>query len=361
MRILIDINHPAHVHLFKNFAWRMQKKGHEILFTTRQKEISDVLLENLGFRYICFGKHYKSMKSKLWGIFKYDIKMLKVAHTFKPDLFLSMCSIYASHAAFLMRKFNILLTDTENATLQHILAIPFCNTLLTPACFSKDYKGKHIRYSGYHELSYLHPNIFQPDQSVLNEIDININDRYTFIRFVSWSANHDVGHRGMSNENKIRAVNEFLKYGKVLISSEDDLPSELKEYQINIRPELIHHVLASADLVFGESATMASESAVLGTPAIYLDNVGRGYTDEQEYKYGLVFNFTESADDQRAAIIKGCEILNANTLKSDWGKRKEKLLHEKIDVTAFLVWFVEYYPQSAATMKNDSMYQYRFR
>jgi predicted glycosyltransferase len=38
MNILIDIGHPAHVHLFKNFAWIMQKKGHKTLFTAREKE-----------------------------------------------------------------------------------------------------------------------------------------------------------------------------------------------------------------------------------------------------------------------------------------------------------------------------------
>ena len=44
MRILIDIGHPAHVHLFKNFAWQMQEKGHKVLFTCREKEFEIDLL-----------------------------------------------------------------------------------------------------------------------------------------------------------------------------------------------------------------------------------------------------------------------------------------------------------------------------
>jgi len=32
----------------------------------------------------------------------------------------------------------------------------------------------------------------------------------------------------------------------------------------------------------GESATMASEAAVLGVPAVYAAETGRSYTDEQE-------------------------------------------------------------------------------
>jgi len=33
-----------------------------------------------------------------------------------------------------------------------------------------------------------------------------------------------------------------------------------------------------------------TEAAVLGTYSIYIDDEGRGYTDEEELKYGLVFN-----------------------------------------------------------------------
>ena len=45
MRILIDIGHPAHVHIFKNFAHEMEKRGHELLFTCRDKEFEIAPLE----------------------------------------------------------------------------------------------------------------------------------------------------------------------------------------------------------------------------------------------------------------------------------------------------------------------------
>jgi len=41
--------------------------------------------------------------------------------------------------------------------------------------------------------------------------------------------------------------------------------------------------------------------------------------------------------------------------------RRQKMLLEKIDVTAFLVWFVENYPESAKIMKENPEYQWRFR
>ena len=53
------------------------------------------------------------------------------------------------------------------------------------------------------------------------------------MRFVSWTANHDIGHSGVSPVNKIKAVKKFLNYGKVFVSSESELPSEIDKYRIN--------------------------------------------------------------------------------------------------------------------------------
>ena len=89
------------------------------------------------------------------------------------------------------------------------------------------------------------------------------------------------------------------------------------------------------------SATMASESAVLEIPVIYLDDYGRGYTDDLELRYNLVYNFTESNEDQKLSIEKGIDLLQNKNLKKEAGIKREKLLNEKIDVSGFLIDFVE--------------------
>jgi len=74
---------------------------------------------------------------------------------------------------------------------------------------------------------------------------------------------------------------------------------------------------------------------------------------DQEKTYKLGHNFSESEEDQRNAIEKGIEILNAVNLKEEWQKRRQKMLDDKIDVTAFLVWFVENYPESMRIMREN--------
>ena len=44
-----------------------------------------------------------------------------------------------------------------------------------------------------------------------------------------------------------------------------------------------------------------------------------------------------------------------------WRKKRDRMLADKIDVTAFLVWFVENYPKSAIIMKANPDYQLKFR
>ena len=360
MRILIDIGHPAHVHLFKNFAWEMQKKGHSVFFTTRKKEFENDLLTKYGFKFTSFGKKYKSTFGKIFGMFIFDFKMLLAALKFKPDIFLSHGSIYAAQVSWLFRKPHISMEDTGNME-QIKLYLPFTNAILTSYSYKLNHGSKQIYYNGYHELAYLHPNYFTPDSSILNLLGVNKNEKYVIMRFVSWNASHDIGHRGITIENKIKAVKEFSKYAKVFITSEKELSTELKPYQIKIQPEKMHDALAYASLLYGESATMVSEGAVLGIPGIYLDNTGRLYTREQENKYGLVFNYTESLEDQQKSIQKGVELLTTPGVKEEWQKKRERMLSDKIDVTAFMVWFVEDYPESAEIMKKNPEYQLRFK
>jgi uncharacterized protein len=58
MKILIDIGHPAHVHLFKHFAHEMTSRGHSVIFTCRSREFATKLLEHEGLAYTSLGRNY---------------------------------------------------------------------------------------------------------------------------------------------------------------------------------------------------------------------------------------------------------------------------------------------------------------
>jgi uncharacterized protein len=352
MKILIDIGHPGHVHLFKHFAHAMIARGHQVHFTVRDKEFEMELLSHEGFSFTNFGKHYHSKSGKIWGLIKFTWLVIKTALRFKPDILLSHGSLYTAFASFFIGKPNIAMEDTGNSE-QVNLYKPFTKAILTSTSFLKNYGKKQIFYKGYHELAYLHPELFTPDSSVLHDLGIGEGEKYCILRFVSWNATHDVGLHGLTLENKLRIVKEFSQYARVFISSEKLLPAELRKYKLPTSPEKIHHVMAFSTIFFGESATMAAEAAMLGVPAFFLDNTGRFYTRELGEKYGMVYNYSESEADQAEAIRKALELLSGPDFKEEYQKRRHKMLSEKINTTEFLIWFIENYPESFSIMKKS--------
>jgi predicted glycosyltransferase len=337
MRILIDINHPAHVHYFRNFYKIMAANGHDILVVSRNKEIEHKLLELYGIPFLNRGRGKTGKLSKFFYLLYADLKLFLLALTYKPDLYLNFLHPYPSHVAKLTGKISLVFSDTEHAKLHHELTVPFATKILTPSCYRIDLGKKHIRFNGYMELCYLHPNYFQPDPSVLTILNIRESDKFAIIRFVSWAAAHDFGHSGISLANKRKVVIELSKHAKVFISAEGRLPDDLEKFRIQIPVNKMHDALYYSSLLFGESATMASEAAVLGTPSVFIDNDGRGYTDEEENKYHLVNNFTESEEDQDRALQKALEIIQDKNGKEKYREMRKALLSNCIDTTRFMI------------------------
>jgi predicted glycosyltransferase len=359
MKIVVDINHPADVHYFKNFIWEMKKRGHEVLITASEKEISFTLLSNYGFNFINLGTYGNSISKKFINIPFMDWKMYKAVKSFEPDIFVGFGSIRAAHVSRLMRKPCIAFEDSEPTPAEHILYVSFTDAILTPSCFKKDFGRKQIRFEGYKELSYLHPNYFKSNPAVLDEIGLSKYDKFILLRFVAWTAVHDVRRQGIKNKKEL--VKKLEKYAPVFISSEASLPKELEKYRLPISPEKIHNFLYYAKLLVCDSQTMTTEAGILGTPAIRCNSfVGENDMSnfiELEQKYGLIFNY----NNLNKAINKAFELIQKPNLKEEWQQKRETLLKDKIDVTAFMVWFIENYPESFKEMKDNPKIQYRFR
>jgi len=349
MRILIDIGHPGHVHLFKHLAHKIVADGGEVLFTVRDKECELELLEAEHFPYKNFGKHYKSLWGKLWGLVKFDLELFMTAVRFKPDLLLSHGSIYAAHTAFMLGKKHLSLEDSGNME-QILLYRPFTETILTPEVLVEQLGPKQVRYNGYHEIAYLHPKYFSPNIRAYEWLGLETGTPYAIVRFVSWNATHDVGHKGLTDTDKIKLVKKLSETKKVFISSEADLPPELEQHKIRLAPEQLHDALYYADIVVSEGTTIASEAGVLGTPAIYINSIARSYVQDQE-KYGLVFNTCESA--KVFALVDKILVEDRSVFR----ERREQLLSDKIDVTEFLYQFIKdhYIKQLPAAISGRSM------
>lgn len=359
MRVLIGVGHPAHVHLFKYVIQELSSNGYSYKIVAVEKEITLNLLENLGFEYTRIGKNLNTLSGKAVSLPLFDFRMLKITRKFSPDIMVSTGSPAATHISKLISKPHIAFGDTEIANLVQYAMLPFTTAICTPSSFYKEFGEKHIKYNGYHELAYLHPNYFKPDPSVLDKINLSVKDKYILMRVSSADSSHDLKNGAMfKTPGEIhRAVKTLEDYGRVFISSEVPLKSKLQKYSLGIPFEEIHSFLNYAALYIGEGATLASEAGVLGVPWIFVSSSDRGYLNDQEKNYGLGYTINNPED----ALKKAADILDDNSSKIKWMKKRKKLLSEKIDVTRFIYWFITNYPESHNIMKTDPSYQERFK
>jgi predicted glycosyltransferase len=358
MKILINVGHPAHVHFYKNFIWEMENRGHDVTIAAQGKDVTIDLLKAYNFKYEYIGAKYKGTIKKIFGAIYRDYLLYKVAKRVKPDVLTGILDSYSAHVGIIIKKPSIIFTDTEEAKLSNILTFPFTSVICTPSCYLKELGKKNVRCSGYKELAYLHPNRFKPDISVLEELNISPGDPFIILRFISWAASHDIQLKGIKNDTEMEFIKSFERYGRVFITSERELDKKLEKYRLNMPPEKIHSLLHYAQLYIGEGGTMAAEAAILGTPAIHIESTSNGVATgelsgnflELRDKYGLLYFYP----DQNQALKKALSILENKNSKTEWQKKREKLLKDKIDVTAWMADFIERYPESFYEYKRGN-------
>ncbi len=336
MKILIDILHPAHVHFFRNFRTDMIELGHEIVVTAREKDVAVDLLEEYGITYQLLSKQGRGIKLAV-ELLQRTWRLVKIVRTEKPDMMVGIMGPCIALAGRLTGTPAVVFYDTEFAKQTNWFTYPLAHSVCTPDCYKGAVRGKHVTYAGYHELAYLHPRRFKPDPTRVREFGLEVGEPFSLLSFVSWEAVHDVREKGLTLDQKRSLIEELSSHGRVVISSETDLPEEFESFQLRGPVSGIHHLLAHAEMIIGESATMASEAAVLGVPAVFIATTGRGYTDDQQERYRLVDYFTEDRFDEAMTAI-AARFADGSPRELSRPAR-EKMLAEKIDVTH---WMVDY-------------------
>lgn len=363
MKVLVSLGHPAHYHLFKHAIAAWQRNGHTVHVLSRNKDVLEALLERSGLPYTNVEPPVRrggrlgtaAALAVRWG------RTLGKAYRFRPDVLVG-CPIEAAHAAWLLSIPSCFLfeDDLEAIPQWAWLASPFARVLLCPAsCSAWHWKHKTITYPGYHELAYLGPGYFTPDRRRVASI-LPEGERHFILRFSRLGAYHDKGKTGITTEVAARLIALLEPHGTVYITSEREIEPQFERYRIAIDPADMHHALYFADLYIGDSQTMAAEAAVLGTPSVrFNDFVGKlGYLEELEHRYGLTFGIRTGDPEKLYARV--AELLATPALKAEWAERRQRMLAETTDLTAFLVWFVEHYPNSLAEVRAAPEVQHRF-
>ena len=363
-KVLFYLGHPAQFHFVKNTVARLKNNGHEVLILIKTKDILEDLLKEDGMDYVNIQSQLrgKGKMAILKASFQRTREVLRRARSFKADVLIGTDSSVAQ-AAHLLRKPAITVLEDDYEVIRNLakLTFPYTDCILVPTvCGVGPYEKKKIGYHGYMKLAYLHPNVFQPDKEILSKYGIEEN--CVLIRLAKLAAHHDVGIQGLNVDLVKRIIQMAEQQGrKVYITSESELDESLRAHQLKIHYKDIHHVLAFAGLLISDSQSMSVEAAMLGAPSLrFNDFAGKiSVLEELEHRYELTFALPSSEPSKLCEKVE--EMLELPNLREVFQERRKKMLSEKIDVTAFLTWFIENYPNSKVTMRENIDYQWIFK
>lgn len=363
MRILIYLAHPAQYHFFKNIMKRLMYNGHEVKLLIKTKDILESLVQEDGLIYenILPASRGNSTLSIVGSMFLRDYQMLLQVRKFRPDILLGSDSSVA-HAGFLTRRKVITFGEDDYAVIKKLawMMIPFSSCFVSPdSCNPGPFQYKKTTYNGYMKLAYLHPSVFNPvKEKVSTWFD---GSPICIIRMARLTAHHDKQISGLNESLVLRILKTLQnKNYRVIIDAEVDLPEFLEKYRLNIPKNDIHHLMTNASLIISDSQSMTMEAAMLGVPSIrFNDFAGRiGVLEELEHRYGLTFGIKPSRPE--LLFAKMDEWLSNPRLREEFLEKRNIMLSEKINVTDFMIWFIENFPESRQTLKKYPEFQYTF-
>lgn len=339
MRILLDIVHPAQVHLFRNVIQELKNLGHTTCVTSREKEMTTELLDAFGIEHSVISTKRSSTLSLVQeGIIR-EFGLFRKARDFNPDVMVSRLNPVTATVSTGVGCENIMLKSSRLKSPVDRFAYRFCDTLCIPSYLSSHFDDENKIYmiDSVQQISYLHPNYFQPDPKKLYNHGVSPNNTYFVLRFVSWTAHHDIGNSGFSLNGKKRLIEELSKHGEVYISSEEELPDDFINYKLPIDPEDIFNLLYFADGYVGDSGSMSIEAGLLGTPSVRVNM----YSDEEQLE---IFKMLDDEYDLVQSYSSEKEVINAihalatdGSAKDRWRGKTERVISDQDDFTKELV------------------------
>ncbi|MCI5129937.1 MAG: DUF354 domain-containing protein [Candidatus Electrothrix sp. EH2] len=330
-------NHPSQLWVLKSVAEQIEEY-YNIIWFLREKDIAVPLAEKLGIPFRIISKGSKGLVGNLVEYIQTILRCLTITKKERIDLWITKNG--AAHlAARILGKKSIAFSD-DDIDIIPLLAyssFPFTDLIIAPESTNTGrWDKKTQRIPGNFEMFYLHPKRFKPDLNIFSELGLAKNERFAIIRLVSFTAHHDIGERGLHEDLISKIITLSTDHHiKIFITSEKPLFPDLEQYRLQIPLHRIHHALYYASYFLGDSQTMATEAALLGTPAFRLSSfVGKINVMNELEEKELSFGFKPGDED---ALLKKLEqIITGKNQKEKMRERLFSFYGQKDSLEIFL-------------------------
>jgi predicted glycosyltransferase len=283
MSVFVAIGHYPHVNFYKNAIQELKRRGIEIkLIVQPRGNLTAIVEHEIGLPFKSIGHHQSALYQKAINLLFNDIKTFSYVIKNSCDVATGVCGgIELAHATFICRKPSVIFEDDIEQRLVYYLYKPFATRIVVPHHVPA--KGHNIlKYNGFKELAYLHPNYFIPREDVLKEYGLG-PESYVFIREVS---NTTTNYYGLKEGSLAKICPELRTMGfDIVLSLENKTLKNLyKDYCTILQEPVsdIHSLMHYAAFTIASGDSMSRESCLLGTPAIYTGGRNMSINSELE-------------------------------------------------------------------------------
>lgn len=316
MKIWFDADNGPHVLILRPLAEELQRRGHDIRFTARDRASTCELLELYGLPYHRVGSEYgKSLLSKATGTLGRAAALVRALRHWQADVSFGHGSRALPLASRLLGVPSVTMYDYEwvNPTVFSLA----CHSILLPAAIT-DARIKEVglpphktfRYPGFKEELYLasSPLDDRSVQDVSHDLGLAPDRVHVLLRPPATHAHYHNPEAETILSNLLQAIARRPDVQLVYLRRSDDQMSYVRDLAPDrvILPQRVYDgpsLIAAMDLVISGGGTMTREAAILGVPAYSYFRGRSGQVDEVLAAAGkLIMLHTPDEVSQRLAL-----------------------------------------------------------
>jgi predicted glycosyltransferase len=280
VKIALDILTPKQCMFFSKLSERLEKKGHQVLRTTRKYREVNQLLELKGLDAKVIGEHGgKNIADKLKASAQRILEMASYLEEAKPDVAVSFSSPEMARTAYGLGIPHICVSDSPHAEAVARLTIPLTKKLLTPKMIPKKEWVKYgitpdriIQYNALDPWAWLKD--FKPDRRIVQQLGLDTSKPILTFRTEESHAAYLLS-KTREESGIVSILKQIFRKARnlqiVIVPRYDD--------QVNVFRKLFNNkaivcestvdgpsLLYYTSIFIGGGGTMTAESALLGKP-----------------------------------------------------------------------------------------------
>lgn len=303
MKILVDMVHLADVNFYKNALNELNKR-HEVTITVlnRGNLLKVITKEYPGFNIVPLGKHYKGKFGKIMGLAQRSFGFMSLYLRNRPDVVTSF-GFYPGVVAKPLGIPAVLFHDDYEYQFIFNMCNRFATDFFIPDSIRtklptnlQDSNNKIQFYNGFKETAYLKD--FKPDLGCLERHDL-VGKPFVFCRDIdSISLNYD----DYELIDLAPAFQKLKDKGYTILyypEKDHDRYDHLCRKMLGGIPDIMS-LQYYASLTISSGDTIARESALVGTPVIYVGGRQMAVNLPLE-EMGLIFS-TEDQDEMLSYV-----------------------------------------------------------